>query len=91
MSKKTCHDSILYCCSFTYFSNAGRKGEQWILIDYVNVVVHVMLTEPRKFYELEEMWSDGPAMEHNELKSITLKTYNSCNSGIVPKEILQEK
>ena len=54
-------------CSELPYKHEGRKGEQWILIDYVNVVVHIMLTEPRKFYELEEMWSDGPAMEHNEL------------------------
>ncbi len=54
-------------CGELPYKHEGRKGEQWILIDYVNVVVHVMLTEPRKFYELEEMWSDGPAMEHNEL------------------------
>jgi ribosome-associated protein len=46
------------------YKHEGRQGEQWILIDYVNVVVHVMLPEPRKFYQLEEMWSDAPAMEH---------------------------
>lgn len=54
-------------CGELPYKHEGRKGEQWILIDYVNVVVHVMLTETRKFYELEEMWSDGPAMEHNQL------------------------
>lgn len=46
------------------YKHEGRQGEQWILIDYVNVVVHVMLPEPRKFYQLEEMWSDAPGMEH---------------------------
>jgi ribosome-associated protein len=46
------------------YKHEGRQGEQWILIDYVNVVVHIMLPEPRKFYQLEEMWSDAPAMEH---------------------------
>lgn len=48
----------------TVYKHEGRQGEQWILIDYVNVVVHVMLPEPRKFYQLEEMWSDAPGMEH---------------------------
>lgn len=46
------------------YKHEGRQGQQWILIDYVNVVVHVMLPEPRKFYQLEEMWHDAPIMEH---------------------------
>lgn len=46
------------------YKHEGRQGEQWLLIDYVNIVVHVMLPEPRKFYGLEEMWSDAPGMEH---------------------------
>jgi len=51
-------------CLETAYKHEGRQGQQWILIDYVNVVVHVMLPEPRKFYRLEEMWSDAPLMEH---------------------------
>ena len=51
-------------CGELPYKHEGRQGEQWILIDYVNVVVHIMLEEPRKFYGLEEMWSDAPAMEH---------------------------
>jgi ribosome-associated protein len=51
-------------CGELPYKHEGRQGEQWILIDYVNVVVHVMLPDPRKFYALEEMWSDAPAIEH---------------------------
>ncbi len=51
-------------CDETPYKHEGRQGQQWILIDYVNVVVHIMLPEPRKFYQLEEMWSDGLMMEH---------------------------
>ena len=51
-------------CLETAYKHEGRQGQQWILIDYVNVVVHIMLPEPRKFYQLEEMWSDAPVMEH---------------------------
>jgi len=53
-------------CGELPYKHEGRQGQQWILIDYVNVVVHVMLAEPRKFYRLEEMWSDAPATEHAE-------------------------
>ncbi len=51
-------------CDETPYKHEGRQGQQWILIDYVNVVVHIMLPEPRKFYRLEEMWSDAPSLEH---------------------------
>jgi ribosome-associated protein len=51
-------------CGEVSFKHEGRQGQQWILIDYVNVVVHIMLPEPRKFYQLEEMWSDAASMEH---------------------------
>ncbi len=51
-------------CGENPYKHEGRQGEQWILIDYVNVVVHIMLPEPRKFYKLEEMWNDAAIVEH---------------------------
>lgn len=51
-------------CDEKPYKHEGKQGEQWILIDYVNVVVHIMLPEPRKFYKLEEMWSDATTAEH---------------------------
>jgi len=51
-------------CGELPYKHEGRQAQQWILIDYVNVVVHIMLPEPRKFYQLEEMWSDAPSLEH---------------------------
>ena len=53
-------------CEEAAYKHEGRQAQQWILIDYVNVVVHIMLTEPRKFYQLEEMWSDAPQTEHRD-------------------------
>ncbi|WP_462253030.1 ribosome silencing factor [Ferruginibacter sp.] len=55
-------------CDEAPYKHEGRQAQQWILIDYVNVVVHIMLPEPRKFYQLEEMWSDAPGMEHIDSK-----------------------
>lgn len=52
-------------CGEIPYKHEGRQAQQWILIDYVNIVVHVMLPEPRKFYRLEELWSDAPQAEHN--------------------------
>ena len=53
-------------CQERPYHHEGRQGLQWVLIDYVNIVVHVMMAEQRKFYQLEEMWSDAPMMEHND-------------------------
>ena len=53
-------------CDEAPYRHEGMKNLQWVLIDYVNVVVHVMLPETRKFYKLEEMWSDAVAHEHEE-------------------------
>ena len=47
------------------YHHEGKQALQWVLIDYVNVVVHIMMPESRKFYKLEEMWSDALLEEHN--------------------------
>ena len=51
-------------CGETAYKHEGYQALQWVLIDYVNIVVHVMLPEARKFYQLEEMWSDAVREEH---------------------------
>jgi len=39
----------------------GYKALSWILLDYVDVVVHVFKKESRSFYNLERLWGDAPA------------------------------
>ena len=51
-------------CKENPYKHEGQQSAQWVLIDYVNVVVHVMLSEPRNFYRLEDMWSDAPQLKH---------------------------
>jgi ribosome-associated protein len=46
------------------YRHEGYTALQWVLIDYVNIVVHVMLPATRKFYKLEEMWSDAILQEY---------------------------
>jgi ribosome-associated protein len=43
----------------------GQQHGKWVLIDFVNIVVHIMQPEQRAFYQLEEMWSDAPLTEHS--------------------------
>ena len=53
-------------CREVPYHHEGYGSLQWVLVDYVNVVVHVMLGETRRFYKLEEMWSDAVSKEHDE-------------------------
>jgi ribosome-associated protein len=56
-------DTIKNECGETPYRHEGHQARQWVLIDYVNIVVHIMHAETRKFYKLEEMWSDAELEE----------------------------
>ncbi|MGN6618775.1 MAG: ribosome silencing factor [Ilyomonas sp.] len=53
-------------CGESPYKHEGFQALQWVLIDYVNIVVHVMQPDTRKFYRLEEMWSDAVAKEFED-------------------------
>ncbi len=40
----------------------GRTGAEWILMDYIDFVVHVFQEEKREFYRLERLWDDAPRL-----------------------------
>ncbi len=37
----------------------GRENAEWVLLDYVNVVVHVFQQQVREFYDIEGLWGDA--------------------------------
>jgi ribosome-associated protein len=41
----------------------GVREQQWVLMDYGDVVVHVFLDEVRRFYEIERLYRDAPAID----------------------------
>lgn len=45
----------------------GKSGDKWILIDYVDVVVHCMMADMRGFYNLEDLWQDAEQKKHEEI------------------------
>lgn len=45
----------------------GHSYGHWILIDYVDVVVHIFLKEDRDYYSLESLWGDAPTERIGEI------------------------
>lgn len=41
----------------------GMQGGRWVLIDYIDFVVHVFHREARDFYQLEDLWGDAPRLD----------------------------
>lgn len=41
----------------------GTRGGRWVLLDYVDFVVHVFHPQARNFYQLERLWGDAPRWE----------------------------
>jgi ribosome-associated protein len=44
----------------------GYQNSKWILLDYVDVVVHIFLNKTREFYGLESLWGDAKVKEIKE-------------------------
>ena len=52
---------------------ARREGEQqgrWLVLDYVDFVVHVFHHEDRDYYELERLWADVPRMQWRAVQEV---------------------
>lgn len=55
----------------------GRENLRWVLLDFVDIVVHIFHREERDFYQLERLWADAP-MEVIESEDIPVSaTSNS--------------
>ena len=46
----------------------GYRQAQWVLLDYVDFVVHVFSQKAREYYELERLWKSAKRLEPSELK-----------------------
>jgi ribosome-associated protein len=51
----------------------GYNQAEWILVDYVDFVVHVFSEKARKFYDLERLWKTAKRLEPAQLKSAPKK------------------
>lgn len=65
---------------FGAFPNSveGRRAAEWILLDYVDFVVHIFLEEKRAFYDIERLRKSARKLDLDELKAVlTKKTLES--------------
>ncbi len=53
-------DRIKAQCQERPWHVEGADHRQWVLLDYVDLVVHVFIPEKRAFYSLERLWGDAP-------------------------------
>lgn len=45
------------------YRSEGRTALHWVLVDYINIVIHIMLPDTRKHYNLEDLWFDAPGQK----------------------------
>ncbi|MBC7252497.1 MAG: ribosome silencing factor [Actinobacteria bacterium] len=44
----------------------GVRHKRWVLLDYLDIVVHIFRQEEREYYEIERLWKDAPVLEWEE-------------------------
>ncbi|UCG17546.1 MAG: ribosome silencing factor [Phycisphaerales bacterium] len=48
------------------FGSAGYESATWMLLDFVDVVVHIFAPDYRQYYDLEMLWGDAPRVDWNK-------------------------
>lgn len=67
------------------WKSAGYENAIWIVLDFVNVVVHVFQTESRDFYKIEKLWADAPTKHYDDLPVIVEKVIKTKTTKKVKK------
>jgi ribosome-associated protein len=76
----------------------GYKQAEWVLLDYVDFVVHVFSEKARQFYDLERLWKSAKRLEPAELmakakapRTAAAKSATSKTSSAAPKKARKKK
>lgn len=80
----------------------GGRNADWVLLDYVDFVVHIFLEEKREYYNLERLWADAPQIEVPDVEAIVeyeedeetydeLEDYEFDDETLAPSQPSEEK
>tara|TARA_B100001750_G_C15387191_1_gene535550 strand:- start:257 stop:601 length:345 start_codon:yes stop_codon:yes gene_type:complete len=51
-------------------SSEGLNNNEWVILDYIDIIIHIFSKEKRKFYDLDRLWADA------KIKTISEKNEN---------------
>jgi ribosome-associated protein len=69
----------------------GYKQADWVLVDYVDFVVHVFSEKARKFYDLERLWKSAKKLQPSDLKTIAKKRKTATTPSAASKKTRARK
>jgi ribosome-associated protein len=58
---------------FRAYHDEGKQNGEWIIVDFVDIVVHIFHRDKRDFYQLEELWSDAKKTIHDDAEAKATK------------------
>jgi ribosome-associated protein len=69
----------------------GYKQAEWVLLDYVDFVVHVFSEKARKFYDLERLWKTAKRLEVSDLNAAPKKKKSAAPKRTATKPAAPKK
>ena len=71
---KAIADTIRKSTDYKPIRIEGYEQLNWVLLDYIDVIVHIFKTTERNYYNIEKLWADAPIIEYNDEDFISIKS-----------------
>lgn len=69
----------------------GYKQAEWVLLDYVDFVVHIFSENARRYYDLERLWKSATRLEPAELMAAPKRRRSTTKTGAAPARPRKKK